>query len=157
MIFSTVPVRIYRALFIGLHILMAALTTKIRDITQTINAAFRRQPPAAACTICMEELVDNIKQLPCHHKFHASCIRKWLYLKQTCPICRSTIADRFMLVNTHLHVSFIEFKRSKFLWVYQLRELIDALFPEVWNEFKLVIKNKIRARYIGLGNPIYNQ
>lgn len=157
MIFSTVPGSIYRALFIRHHIPMAALTTKIRDITQTITAAFRRQPPATACTICMEELVVNIKQLPCHHKFHGSCIRKWLYLKQTCPICRSTIVDRLMLVNTHLRVSYIEFKRSKFLWVYQLRELIDALFPEVWNEFKLVIKNKIRARYIGLGNPIYNQ
>ncbi|GJS76618.1 putative zinc finger, RING/FYVE/PHD-type containing protein [Tanacetum coccineum] len=133
---------------------MAALTTKIRHITQTITAAFRHQPPAAACTICMEELVvkgdTNIKQLPCRHKFHASCIRDWLYLKQTCPICRSKIADRYMLVNTHLRVSFKEFKRSKFLWVYQLRELIDALFPEVWNEFKLNLKNKIRARsYIG--------
>ncbi|GJX88905.1 putative LTR copia-type gag-polypeptide [Tanacetum coccineum] len=135
---------------------MAALTTKIRHITQTITAAFRHQPPAAACTICMEELVvkgdTNIKQLPCRHKFHASCIRDWLYLKQTCPICRYKIDDQFMLVNTHLRVSFKEFKRSKFLWVYQLRELIDALFPESMSAHPILhnlFKSSIQATMFG--------
>ncbi|KAK6939008.1 Zinc finger, RING-H2-type [Dillenia turbinata] len=24
----------------------------------------------------------------CHHKFHRSCIEKWLKMQRTCPLCR---------------------------------------------------------------------
>lgn len=29
----------------------------------------------------------------CGHDFHVACIRKWLSLKNICPICKATAVD----------------------------------------------------------------
>lgn len=43
------------------------------------------------CCICLEEYgngeeVGRLKK--CGHNYHVSCIRKWLSLKNACPICK---------------------------------------------------------------------
>jgi len=48
------------------------------------------------CTICQDQLhINNVKQceLPCHHKFHESCIVPWLKSKPnpSCPVCRTNV------------------------------------------------------------------
>ena len=44
------------------------------------------------CTICLEDLVDNVISLNCClHSFHAVCIYVWLYRESSCPLCRQTI------------------------------------------------------------------
>lgn len=45
------------------------------------------------CVICLEdwEIVDDkrvAKEMPCKHKFHEKCIKKWLELHGSCPVCR---------------------------------------------------------------------
>lgn len=40
------------------------------------------------CTVCHEELKDDIITLSCQHKFHVYCIAPWLKEKQSCPGCR---------------------------------------------------------------------
>lgn len=41
------------------------------------------------CAICHEEMKDtNICTTRCGHKFHHSCMLRWLTINNTCPICR---------------------------------------------------------------------
>lgn len=44
------------------------------------------------CVICLEEYanMDDVGMLrACGHDFHAGCIRKWLSMKNLCPICKA--------------------------------------------------------------------
>ncbi|CAN1331342.1 E3 ubiquitin-protein ligase At4g11680 [Linum perenne] len=47
----------------------------------------------AACCICLASYGDDdeLKELPCSHLFHASCVDIWLKLKAFCPLCKCRI------------------------------------------------------------------
>lgn len=40
-----------------------------------------------ACAICLEEWqkLDGAAELPCKHKYHFECVKKWLKIHATCP------------------------------------------------------------------------
>ena len=42
------------------------------------------------CNVCLEEFQkgDQLRILPCFHKFHVKCIDKWLKQSKFCPTCR---------------------------------------------------------------------
>ncbi|XP_042014996.1 E3 ubiquitin-protein ligase SIRP1-like [Salvia splendens] len=42
------------------------------------------------CSVCLDEceIGDEVKEMPCKHKFHSKCILPWLELHSSCPICR---------------------------------------------------------------------
>ncbi|XP_074586031.1 putative E3 ubiquitin-protein ligase HIP1 isoform X2 [Curcuma longa] len=44
------------------------------------------------CCICREEYIEGeeLGQLDCGHDFHSLCIKKWLVIKNLCPICKTT-------------------------------------------------------------------
>ncbi|GKU87487.1 hypothetical protein SLEP1_g1881 [Rubroshorea leprosula] len=44
------------------------------------------------CSICQEEYVagDEVGSLQCEHRYHVTCIRQWLRLKNWCPICKAS-------------------------------------------------------------------
>ncbi|CAI9780164.1 unnamed protein product [Fraxinus pennsylvanica] len=45
------------------------------------------------CVICLEEYnnTDDVGRLKvCSHDFHVACIRKWLSIKNMCPICKAS-------------------------------------------------------------------
>ncbi|KAI4292240.1 hypothetical protein PAPHI01_1514 [Pancytospora philotis] len=46
-----------------------------------------------ACMICFDDYTpgDEVAFLPCHHHFHAGCVRVWLHVKISCPLCRKRI------------------------------------------------------------------
>lgn len=56
----------------------------------------RTRPPRrtnqVTCAICLDDLLESVKMLPCQHKFHELCINKWLREmineNQGCPLCR---------------------------------------------------------------------
>lgn len=48
----------------------------------------------ALCMICMDDDTKLCVKMPCMHKFHASCISKWLMHEKSCPICRSFCEDQ---------------------------------------------------------------
>ncbi|KAL6607784.1 hypothetical protein ACP70R_040847 [Stipagrostis hirtigluma subsp. patula] len=47
------------------------------------------------CIICLEEYKpeDRMGRLKCGHDFHTECIKKWLQVKNACPVCKAAAAD----------------------------------------------------------------
>jgi len=47
----------------------------------------------AECCICLCPYEDGVelRELPCNHHFHCSCIDKWLHINATCPLCKFDI------------------------------------------------------------------
>ncbi|KAM3407541.1 hypothetical protein ACQJBY_001120 [Aegilops geniculata] len=47
------------------------------------------------CIICLEEYKhkDSLGKLKCGHDFHAGCIKKWLEVKNACPVCKADAAN----------------------------------------------------------------
>jgi hypothetical protein len=47
-------------------------------------------PKFGTCTVCADDFIedDDIYFLQCLHKFHSTCISKWLTVKQQCPVCK---------------------------------------------------------------------
>ncbi|KAG8363342.1 hypothetical protein BUALT_Bualt19G0012500 [Buddleja alternifolia] len=47
----------------------------------------------AECCICICSYEDGneLRELPCRHHFHSTCIDKWLYMNATCPLCKFNI------------------------------------------------------------------
>ena len=43
-----------------------------------------------ACSICLDPMLDSMPVLgmPCSHFFHPNCIREWLRVEGSCPLCR---------------------------------------------------------------------
>ncbi|XP_041090698.1 RING finger protein 145-like [Polyodon spathula] len=42
------------------------------------------------CAICFQEMNSAVVTY-CGHFFHASCLRKWLYVQETCPMCHQQV------------------------------------------------------------------
>ncbi|KAI4813731.1 hypothetical protein KUCAC02_002962 [Chaenocephalus aceratus] len=42
------------------------------------------------CAICYQDM-NNAVITPCSHFFHAGCLKKWLYVQETCPLCHSQL------------------------------------------------------------------
>ncbi|XP_051927044.1 E3 ubiquitin-protein ligase RNF139 isoform X2 [Hippocampus zosterae] len=43
------------------------------------------------CAICYQEFATSARITPCHHYFHALCLRKWLYIQDSCPMCHQKV------------------------------------------------------------------
>jgi len=57
-----------------------------------------------ACPMCLEEIQsdDFVRQLPCKHIFHPSCIDIWLQKRDTCPTCRFSFSNPQEIKETSL-------------------------------------------------------
>jgi|UniRef100_K3X222 hypothetical protein len=41
------------------------------------------------CSICCGDLSsEHTLRLPCNHEYHSACVRVWLNMQHTCPVCR---------------------------------------------------------------------
>ncbi|KAH0775271.1 hypothetical protein KY290_012408 [Solanum tuberosum] len=58
----------------------------------TLETAACLDHEADFCVICQTDYnkQETIGSLDCGHEYHAECVKKWLVVKNTCPICKST-------------------------------------------------------------------
>uniref|UniRef100_A0A8D3DV02 RING finger protein 145 n=1 Tax=Scophthalmus maximus TaxID=52904 RepID=A0A8D3DV02_SCOMX len=45
------------------------------------------------CAICYQDM-NTAVITPCSHFFHAGCLKKWLYVQETCPLCHSQLKSQ---------------------------------------------------------------
>jgi len=52
---------------------------------------------AMECSICFEKYkeAEELKFTPCRHLFHEECLKNWLKVKRTCPLCRLDLQEAF--------------------------------------------------------------
>ncbi|XP_002519554.2 E3 ubiquitin-protein ligase MBR1 [Ricinus communis] len=66
-------------------------------LTETVYCSSGLSQDEGNCVICLEEYkdMDDVGSLKaCGHDYHVSCIKKWLSMKNLCPICKaSAMAD----------------------------------------------------------------
>lgn len=41
------------------------------------------------CSICHENMLDDLRSTKCGHMFHPNCIMQWLKVKDSCPLCNT--------------------------------------------------------------------
>ena len=43
------------------------------------------------CSVCLDDITNNLYKTECNHYFHISCFEKWLDHNTNCPMCRHSI------------------------------------------------------------------
>ncbi|XP_057457601.1 probable E3 ubiquitin-protein ligase ZFP1 [Lotus japonicus] len=75
-----------------------AISNQLKTKTYLAHATSVNEEEAASndqetdsCMICQDEFKnqEEIGILRCEHEYHAECLRKWLLVKNVCPICKS--------------------------------------------------------------------
>jgi hypothetical protein len=49
------------------------------------------------CTICSEDLLENIWSTPCGHVYHINCVNGWLGKNKNCPQCRKPCRKKSLI------------------------------------------------------------
>ncbi|KAL4456972.1 hypothetical protein ABPG74_014610 [Tetrahymena malaccensis] len=59
------------------------------------NLEQQMQSTAITCAICLQEFIHKqskiIKLKSCQHFFHNNCLRDWVAVKKSCPLCRQQV------------------------------------------------------------------
>ncbi|XP_053314026.1 RING finger protein 145-like [Spea bombifrons] len=61
---------------------------KINSLPQATEVQLRAH--SDVCAICFQDMSAAVIT-PCHHFFHGDCLRKWLYVQDTCPMCHQKV------------------------------------------------------------------
>ncbi|XP_061658520.1 RING finger protein 145-like isoform X2 [Syngnathoides biaculeatus] len=64
---------------------------KIKSLPAASAAQLRRYNDI--CAICYQDLGSAVIT-PCSHFFHAGCLKKWLYVQETCPLCHAQLKSQ---------------------------------------------------------------
>ncbi|XP_023700416.2 RING finger protein 145 isoform X1 [Paramormyrops kingsleyae] len=62
--------------------------SKIRSMPIATNEQLEQHNDI--CAICYQDMTSAIIT-PCNHVFHAGCLKKWLYVQETCPLCHNQL------------------------------------------------------------------
>lgn len=70
------------------------LAKDVIDAIPKVEISQQQVDAKLQCSVCWEDflLKELVHQLPCLHVYHETCIKPWLELHGTCPICRQNLA-----------------------------------------------------------------
>jgi len=71
-------------------------TEKAIDSLQQVHATKEQVDQSEQCPVCKDEyeLDMELLQLPCKHTYHPDCIKHWLKMHNTCPLCRAPVSSK---------------------------------------------------------------
>lgn len=71
------------------------MSKDVIDALPTVEVSEQQVTLKTQCSVCWEDFQfgENVRQLPCTHIYHDPCIRPWLELHGTCPICRQNLLN----------------------------------------------------------------
>ena len=69
---------------------------RMNGITPGQNALITKSSETKSedCPICLRKFSSKTITTICNHKFDASCLNRWVYISDTCPLCRTTRPKR---------------------------------------------------------------
>eukprot|EP00931_Biecheleriopsis_adriatica_P106175 TRINITY_DN80681_c0_g1_i1.p1 TRINITY_DN80681_c0_g1~~TRINITY_DN80681_c0_g1_i1.p1 ORF type:complete len:387 (+),score=113.58 TRINITY_DN80681_c0_g1_i1:90-1250(+) len=79
-----------------LHSTTATLTYQGHGSHDTTSASSEDTSSAArTCSVCFEEFAvgQELRVLPCFHRYHKGCIDPWLREHRDCPVCKHPVSD----------------------------------------------------------------
>jgi hypothetical protein len=91
---------VFAFLLIPLVLLIRRWVKSVRKVKMKETYATKDSLPLCEkgeiCSICLSEIVDYsqsllISKLDCDHFFHCKCIKEWMKLAGTCPVCRKKV------------------------------------------------------------------
>ena len=84
-----------------------------------------KSPVDEICSICIESVKNKrVKILPCGHRYHVSCINKWLNSKKnTCAKCRCVVDSSKVVASCKDPVDSVEYQS-----IVDLLRVIESLF-----------------------------
>jgi len=74
---------------------IAALPVEVVHSPPAILVAMGFCDETATCAVCLSDHSpgDNLRKLPCSHKFHVACCDQWLQRSKRCPLCMRAIDE----------------------------------------------------------------
>lgn len=69
-----------------------------------ISSALMAENPeteSVDCTICLESFRPSrpVTTTICNHRYHETCLNKWLNIGNICPLCKTILSDRTLAPN----------------------------------------------------------
>jgi hypothetical protein len=66
-----------------------------KEYYKTKHFAIKNQNHNKHCIICLENYKyhDKVAFMNCQHKYHSNCLKTWLNVNPSCPICRKDIIN----------------------------------------------------------------
>ena len=64
------------------------------DIMSKFDRTATESDKEVECAVCCESIStgDKLVELPCSHRFHTECMKRWVEMNPICPCCRTNLS-----------------------------------------------------------------